>query len=147
MTWSSQPESRSDKAGGYAVQGWEHSLFKEIHGSYTNVMGLPLCEVVDVLREENTCRPRHRHGAAGIRIAVGGARSHVASLALSRLGKLAMRGDVLPVLPRRNRYAGLLEEILAKTDGVPLFVEESTRTITETQTSNSLTVRATLRIR
>jgi septum formation protein len=25
-------------------------FIREIHGSYTNVMGLPLCEVVDVLK-------------------------------------------------------------------------------------------------
>src|SRR6185312_15531384 len=38
----------------------------------------------------------------------------------------------------------LLEEILAKTDGVPLFVEELTRTMTESQSPNRLAVPATL---
>jgi len=40
-----------DKAGGYAVQGRAAFMVKEICGSYTNVVGLPLCEVVEALRE------------------------------------------------------------------------------------------------
>jgi septum formation protein len=35
-----------DKAGGYAVQGLATVLIKRIEGSYTNVVGLPLCEVM-----------------------------------------------------------------------------------------------------
>ena len=37
-----------------------------------------------------------------------------------------------------------MEEILAKTDGVPLFVEELTRAVSESQTPNRLAVPATL---
>jgi septum formation protein len=40
-----------DKAGGYAIQGRAAFMVKEIHGSYTNVVGLPLCEMVEALRE------------------------------------------------------------------------------------------------
>lgn len=40
-----------DKAGGYAIQGKAAFMVKEVHGSYTNVVGLPLCEVVEALRE------------------------------------------------------------------------------------------------
>jgi septum formation protein len=40
-----------DKAGGYAVQGKASFLISEIHGSWTNVVGLPLCEVVEALKE------------------------------------------------------------------------------------------------
>jgi septum formation protein len=39
-----------DKAGAYAAQGMSASFIREIHGSYTNVIGLPLCEVVEKLR-------------------------------------------------------------------------------------------------
>lgn len=39
-----------DKAGGYAVQGRAALFVSRIDGSYTNVMGLPLCEVVVALR-------------------------------------------------------------------------------------------------
>lgn len=35
-----------DKAGGYAVQGRFAFAVERIEGSYTNVVGLPLCEVV-----------------------------------------------------------------------------------------------------
>jgi septum formation protein len=40
-----------DKAGAYAVQGRAAAFVEGIYGSYTNVVGLPLCEVVVALRE------------------------------------------------------------------------------------------------
>lgn len=39
-----------DKAGGYAIQGRAASFVERIDGSYTNVVGLPLSEVVVALR-------------------------------------------------------------------------------------------------
>ena len=42
-----------DKAGAYAIQGIGTFLVKRINGSYTNVVGLPVCEVVDYLIKEN----------------------------------------------------------------------------------------------
>lgn len=39
-----------DKAGAYAIQGDAAHMIKKIEGSYTNVVGLPLCEVVEALR-------------------------------------------------------------------------------------------------
>jgi septum formation protein len=41
----------NDKAGGYAVQGMAAAFVQRIDGSYTNVVGLPLCEVVVALRK------------------------------------------------------------------------------------------------
>jgi septum formation protein len=38
-----------DKAGSYAIQGIGSFLVEKIQGSYTNVVGLPLQELVDVL--------------------------------------------------------------------------------------------------
>jgi septum formation protein len=38
-----------DKAGGYAAQGRAAAFIERIDGSYTNVVGLPLCEVVVAL--------------------------------------------------------------------------------------------------
>jgi len=40
-----------DKAGAYAIQGGAAYMVARIDGSYTNVVGLPLCEVVAVLEE------------------------------------------------------------------------------------------------
>jgi septum formation protein len=39
-----------DKAGAYAVQGRAAAFVERIEGSYTGVVGLPLCEVVVALR-------------------------------------------------------------------------------------------------
>jgi septum formation protein len=38
-----------DKAGGYAVQGLGAFMVKEIRGSWANVVGLPVCEVIQTL--------------------------------------------------------------------------------------------------
>lgn len=40
-----------DKAGAYAIQGGAAGFVREIHGSYTNVVGLPLAECIERLRE------------------------------------------------------------------------------------------------
>ena len=37
------------KAGAYAIQGIGAFLVKRIDGSYTNVVGLPVCEVIELL--------------------------------------------------------------------------------------------------
>lgn len=39
----------SDKAGGYAIQGFGAWLVAQIRGSASNVVGLPMCEVVRAL--------------------------------------------------------------------------------------------------
>jgi septum formation protein len=51
IEWYSGTKEPYDKAGGYAVQGMGASFIKEIRGSYTNVVGLPLCEVVEALKK------------------------------------------------------------------------------------------------
>ncbi|MFB3903024.1 MAG: nucleoside triphosphate pyrophosphatase [Acidobacteriota bacterium] len=40
-----------DKAGAYAIQGLGGKLVAGIEGCYTNVVGLPVCEVAEMLRE------------------------------------------------------------------------------------------------
>ncbi|MBN2283066.1 MAG: septum formation inhibitor Maf [Deltaproteobacteria bacterium] len=50
IEWYIQTSEPYDKAGGYAVQGMAAFFIREIHGSYTNVVGLPLSEVVESLK-------------------------------------------------------------------------------------------------
>lgn len=50
MAWYTGTEEPYDKAGAYAVQGMGALFIREIRGSCTNVVGLPLCEVVDALK-------------------------------------------------------------------------------------------------
>ena len=38
------------KAGGYAIQGRAETIVRQINGSYSNVVGLPLLETVSLLR-------------------------------------------------------------------------------------------------
>lgn len=40
-----------DKAGAYAVQGGAAGMVRRIEGSHTNVIGLPVCEVMEALKE------------------------------------------------------------------------------------------------
>ena len=47
-----------DKAGAYAIQGIGTFLVKRIHGSYTNVVGLPVCEVLEFLINEGVVELR-----------------------------------------------------------------------------------------
>ena len=51
IDWYTGTSEPYDKAGGYAVQGKAAFFIKEIRGSYTNVIGLPLCEVVTALKK------------------------------------------------------------------------------------------------
>ena len=41
-----------DKAGSYAIQGKGGYMVSAINGSYTNVVGLPLAELVDMCSEK-----------------------------------------------------------------------------------------------
>ena len=49
MEWYVQTGEPFDKAGGYAIQGIGSYMIQSIQGSYTNVVGLPLCEVIQML--------------------------------------------------------------------------------------------------
>lgn len=46
-----------DKAGAYAIQGGAAHFVREIHGSYTNVVGLPTCELIETLRRLGAMTP------------------------------------------------------------------------------------------
>lgn len=49
ILWYTGTDEPYDKAGGYAVQGLGAFMVKEICGSYTNVVGLPVCEIIQTL--------------------------------------------------------------------------------------------------
>ena len=49
MAYVATGEGR-DKAGGYAAQGRAAAFVERIDGSFTGVVGLPLCEVVSAMR-------------------------------------------------------------------------------------------------
>ena len=49
MDWYVQTGEPFDKAGGYAIQGSGSFMIESIRGSYTNVVGLPLCELIQML--------------------------------------------------------------------------------------------------
>lgn len=46
-----------DKAGGYAIQGLGSFMIEKVNGSYTNVVGLPVCEVLDYLYKAKIITP------------------------------------------------------------------------------------------
>jgi septum formation protein len=51
MNWYIACNEPYDKAGGYAIQGKGAYFIHSIRGSYTNVIGLPLCEVLEMLKK------------------------------------------------------------------------------------------------
>lgn len=52
IAWYTHTNEPFDKAGAYAIQGLGTFLVKSINGSYTNVVGLPVCEVIAFLIKE-----------------------------------------------------------------------------------------------
>jgi septum formation protein len=49
IAWYIDTGEPFDKAGAYAIQGIGTFLVKSINGSFTNVVGLPVCEVLEYL--------------------------------------------------------------------------------------------------
>ena len=58
MEWYIASDEPYDKAGGYAVQGQGACFIRSIRGSYTNVIGLPLCEVLEEFKYFGTIKFR-----------------------------------------------------------------------------------------
>jgi septum formation protein len=51
------------KAGAYAVQGRAGAMVREVRGSITNVVGLPLAEVLETLESVGAARVDYRRGS------------------------------------------------------------------------------------
>ena len=49
IQWYAGTDEPYDKAGGYGIQGIGSFLVRKINGSYSNVVGLPICEVMETL--------------------------------------------------------------------------------------------------
>lgn len=80
---------------------------------------LPLLPVLLVA----TCRPEF--------IAPWGSAAHVTTLSLNRLGRRRGMELARKVAGGKDLPGEVLDQILAKTDGVPLFIEEFTKTVLE----------------
>lgn len=61
IEWYIQTDEPYDKAGGYAIQGRGSFLVKRICGSYTNVVGLPVCEVLEHLFKKGIIAVTHEN--------------------------------------------------------------------------------------
>lgn len=66
----------------------------------------------------------------------------VSQLSLARLGKAQMEAIIRRVAGERSLPPGVLEQVMAKADGVPLFVEEITKAVLES--GSSLVIPATV---
>ena len=58
-------------------------------------------------------------------------RSHITQLTLSRLGRSQVEAMVVRVMGGKALPPEVVQQLVAKTDGVPLFVEELTKTVME----------------
>jgi septum formation protein len=59
MDWYVGTGEPFDKAGGYGIQGVGSFMIEAINGSYTNVVGLPLCELLQMLIRVGALRITH----------------------------------------------------------------------------------------
>ncbi len=51
IQWYTDTQEPYDKAGGYGIQGIGAFMVKRIQGSYSNVVGLPVCELIETLTQ------------------------------------------------------------------------------------------------
>jgi septum formation protein len=67
VAWYVASGEGRDKAGAYAIQGLASRFIPRIEGSYSNVVGLPVASVSELLREISSTRPTRSspHRSAG----------------------------------------------------------------------------------
>jgi predicted ATPase len=63
--------------------------------------------------------------------------SHVMSLTLNRLGEHEAAGIIAGLIGNKNLPADVMAEIVERTDGIPLFVEEMTKAVLEAESESA----------
>ena len=64
-------------------------------------------------------------------------RSHVTSVTLNRLGKREAAAIIARLVGNKELPADVMAEIVERTDGIPLFVEEMTKTVLEAESEDA----------
>src|SRR5271167_5044804 len=65
-------------------------------------------------------------------------RSHVTSLALNRLGEREAAAIIARIVANKELPADVMAEIVDRTDGIPLFVEEMTKAVLEAESQGAV---------
>ena len=120
-------EALVDQLAGLAAQQPVLALYEDVHWidpSTLELLGL----VVERIRQLPvlaliTFRPEFQPPWTG--------QAHVTTLTMSRLGRRQGADLVARVTGDKPLPAAIIEQIVARTDGVPLFVEELTKTVLE----------------
>jgi predicted ATPase len=71
-------------------------------------------------------------------------RSHVTSLALNRLGEREAAAIIARLVGNKELPADVMAEIVERTDGIPLFVEEMTKAVLEAESEGEARQTATV---
>jgi predicted ATPase/class 3 adenylate cyclase len=103
------------------------AVWEDLHWadpSTLEVLGLVLDQVPTArMFTVLTCRPEFRPPWA--------TRSHLTQITLTRLGRAQVEVMILSLTGGKALPAAVVEQVVAKTDGVPLFVEELTKMVLE----------------
>jgi class 3 adenylate cyclase/tetratricopeptide (TPR) repeat protein len=102
-------------------------LFEDVHWFDPTSLGL-VQRAIDAIESSRvllvlTTRPQDEPAL--------GSRPHLSRLPLHRLGRTAAKTIVGRIAAAQVLPDGILQEILARTDGVPLFIEEITKAVLE----------------
>ncbi len=121
-------EVLQDQLAGLATSRPVFSVYEDVHWADPSTLEL-LDAMVD--RVQNlpvllvmTCRPGFTPPGGGF--------AHVTALTLNRLGRRRVSSMIEQLTGGKELPPEIVEQILAKTDGIPLFVEELTKLVLET---------------
>ncbi len=114
-----------DQLGGLAASGPVLSIYEDVHWADPSTLEL-LQSMVDQVQNLPvllvlTCRPGFTPPSVGF--------AHVTALTLSRLPQRRVSSMIDRLTGGKQLPPEIVEQILAKTDGVPLYVEELTKLV------------------